>query len=157
MEISEKNKKTIVGLSILAVGGISLGIILYHYRKPKEIESDELYRGIDPYDELGYDRIEQVRMPKLTKSRWRNIDEMLESGEKDARENYNKNRNRFTIYDSGRNIVEKRFKVLQTHGNGTGRAGRRLRVSGDIYKKTPSGYNFNQKNRNANFSDLIIP
>jgi len=63
-------------------------------------------------------------------------------------------RARFTVFDSTAN----RFKVLQTVGDpsvairGTGR----LRTSGDLYKRTESGYGRERNLRNANFSDLDI-
>lgn len=133
--MDDKTKKIIAGLSILAVGGISLGIIYYRYKK---------------INGLGFNEVERLRMPKMIKSRWEHLESQYEK-----LNNYRVDRGRFTVYDRG--DVERRFKVLKTHGNGTGRAGRRLRVSGDIYKKTPSGYNYNRNNRNADFSDLIIP
>ena len=89
MEISKKQKQIIgiVGVGVGIVGITAIGY--YYYLKPKESDNlQEIHkRGIvDPYDELGYDRLEQVRMPKL--SRWRNREEMLESGIRDVRENY---------------------------------------------------------------------
>jgi len=70
--------------------------------------------------------------------RWKQIDSEFE--DLDIR---NQRRRRFTVYDSS-----DRFKILETHGDkgvmvrGTGR----LRTSGDIYKRTPSGYNRNSRN-----------
>ena len=135
--MDDKTKKIVVGCSILAVGGISLGIILYHCRKPKEA--------------LGFDELEDLKMPKLPKSRWRSIESKLDK-DLDNFDNRNRRRSMFTVYDKSE--TEKRFKVLKTVEDAPREKGR-LRVSGNIYRKdTPSGYNKN--NRNANFTDLGI-
>lgn len=173
MEITEKTKKQIgIGVSVAVVGVLTaVGYYYYCNRKTDEIESDE-HQGVDRYD-----KIERLRMPKLPKSQWE-LDEMLRSGEEDIRKNYGsrwrnidskyedldnhdnriRNRKRFTILHppygkSG--DVKRRFKVLETVGDGEREKGR-LRVSGNIYRKdTPSGYG-NRDNRNPTIKDLII-
>lgn len=134
--------------------------------------------GIDPYDELGYDKIEDSRFPKLKSSEWEKR-AMLESGERDARENFKERmqrQNRFTVY--GNNMIKKRFKVTEQESGvrGTGR----MRVAGQTFDNNmiekrfkvteqqsgirekgrlrTSGKTFNQNiRRNPNFNDIIIP
>ena len=80
------------------------------------------------------------------------IDRLLEEGEADIEENYN--RGRFYVFSN----VSDRFKVLETVGEeGVAvRGTKRLRVSGNIHRTdSPSGYNIN--NRNVSLSDLEIP
>jgi len=163
MEMTKKNKK-IIGISIgVGVVGLITAVGYYYYRKPKELESDKLHKGIDPYDELGYDEIEQIRLPKLITgdSRWRDIDARYED-----LNNYRAGRGRFTVYSKDNDFndnssldgkIHKRFKILEKDEVVIPRTGR-LRTSGERYKHTASGYNFNRNNlRNPNFSDLIIP
>jgi hypothetical protein len=80
------------------------------------------------------------------------IDRLTEDGEKDIEENYN---NRFYVFSN----VSDRFKVLETMGDKgvEVRGTKRLRVSGNIHRRTESGYSRNRNNRNATSSDLLIP
>lgn len=146
MEITEKQKKIIgIGVGVGVVGVVACAGLYYYCLRPKE---------------LGYDEVEQIRLPKLTgDSRWRDIDRRYED-----LENYRAGRGRFTVYSrensfkdhSSFDKVQKRFKILEKDEVVIPRTGR-LRTSGERYRHTASGYNFSRNNRNANFSDLIIP
>lgn len=87
------------------------------------------------------------------------MDKMIEEGEADIAENY---KSRFTVKGSTYapiNSISNRFKVMETLGDKgvEPRGTKRLRVSGNIHRRTEGGYSRNTNNRNANFSDLEIP
>ena len=138
MEITEKTKQSIaIGIgttTIVSIGGI-LGY--WYYKKIKQ----------------------QAKIDKLaTEGEKEYLDEREMSdllvGDKYGNNRINKDRirSRFEVYGSNYNAVSDRFKILETDTSGTGRGTKRLRTSGERYKRTPSGYNKN--NRNVNFADL---
>lgn len=157
MEISKKQKQIGVAIGV-TVGIVGITAIGYYYFRKPELESDELHRGVDEFGNL-----EQLR-PKLTgDSRWRNIDAKYE--DLNNYDNRTRRRDSFMVYkrdndfneNSHSHDVQKRFKILETHGDKgeVVRGTKKLRVSGNVHKPTAGGYN--QNNRNPNFNDLIIP
>ena len=165
MEITEKTKRKaiIIGVGttvVSSIGGI-LGF-LYYKKMKKQAKIDELiaesetditqnYQDERPILRKLKDAVvnklypqDYEILPKIYPQDNRTLDDLEEYERRNVR------RNRFTIFDS----VGDRLKILETHGDkgvmvrGTGR----LRVSGNVHKRTPSGYNKN--NRNVNFADL---
>jgi len=137
----EKKQKIIVATIALGTVGITTLVGLYYIKQIKE--NLELRMRMNEVEgDVG--EIEATERARLNRgyngskfdgeqSRWKNIEEDLYIR--------NRRRNRFFIYDSS-----DRFKVLKTVGGGEIRGAKRLRVSGDIHKHTPSGYNRNNRN-----------
>ena len=158
----DNKTKQIVGIGV-GVGAISVVSVLgvwYYYKKKKQREFEQLLEEgekdvAENYqdDRPRLSKLKSAIVNKLYPQDYRTLprtqqkilDDLEEYERRHAR------RGRFTVFDS----VQSRFKILETHGDkgvmvrGTGR----LRTSGDIYKRTESGYS----KRNANFSDLDIP
>ena len=162
----DEKTKQIIGIGV-GVGAIGVASILgyWYYKKVKEqAKIDEMIEEGEKDIAENYQddrpilkKLKDAVVNKIYPQDYRNLPRTQRDIEKDLEE-YEKQhrlRSRFTVYDS----VSERFKILETHGDkgvmvrGTGR----LRTSGDIYKRTESGYSKNRNNRNANFSDLIIP
>lgn len=164
--MDEKEKQNL-GIGI-AVGTIGVASVFgYWYYKKHQAEFEELKElGItNAFNNYQDDRpilskIKDAVVNKLYPQDYKTLPKIYPQDNRqqkiiDDLEEYERRharRNRFTVFDS----VGDRLKILETHGDkgvmvrGTGR----LRTSGDIYKRTPSGYNKN--NRNVNFSDLGI-
>lgn len=183
--MDEKKKQSIaIGIgttTIVSIGGI-LGY--YYYKKIKEqaridklategekeylderemsdllvgdmynnnrINKDKIRSKFEVY---GINFINKIYKKPSSRQRDRTEDLLTEDLERLKR---NRNRSRF---GSNYSNVSDRFKILETVGDKSVevRGTKRLRVSGNIHKRTEGGYSGNMNNRNVNLSDLQIP
>jgi len=171
----DEQTKQIVGITVGIGVAVGIGVVGCHYylksktgfgieKLPKLLKSrwqniDSEYEEIDDYknDRPVLSKLKDAVVNKLYPQDYaklpRTEQELIEDMER-FRRTQSRNRGRFTVFDS--NKVSERFKILETVGDPKAiRGTKRLRVSGNIYRKdTPSGYNKN--NRNVNFADLGI-